>query len=246
MPRRLSRPSPLTAVTAGATPAERFTSFPAPLTFGRRGLGRLALGGALASLTGGITFLSSLHPALADSATELGTVSRLKKLAGATRGADSRGLDIGDKVYRNDLLWTRSGGQLRIDLKDGSNLSLGENAEVTLEDSMLSGSTSGFLRIISGAFRFASGGGEKAATPPRIETPFAVLSLRGTEVYGVKFGKAWGFFVSSGQVEVRNDTGAVLLNAGDGTEVEARNGPLEPVKKWGAPKIAKTKAQFRF
>jgi hypothetical protein len=111
---------------------------------------------------------------------------------------------------------------------------------------MMSSGGSAFLRILSGAFRFASGGGEKAATPPKIDTPFAVLSLRGTEVYGVKFGNAWGFLVSSGQVEVSNDSGSVVLNEGEGTEVSSRTGELEPPKKWGAPKVARTKAQFRF
>jgi len=207
----------------------------------RRQFGHLMLGAATASAVG-----FPLGAAVADELTPLGAVSRMKKISGATRGADSRSLTIGDKVYRDDLLWTRSGGQLRIDLKDGSNLSLGENAEVTLEDSMLSGSGSAFLRIISGAFRFASGGGEKAATPPKIETPFAVLSLRGTELYGLKFGKAWGFFVSEGQVEVSNDVGSVVLNKGDGTEISSRTGKFEPVKQWGVPKIAHTKAQFQF
>ena len=213
------------------------------LTATRRQLGRLALG---ATLMAGSGLSLPLASAWADEPAQLGTVARMKKISGATHGADSRSLTIGDKVYRDDLLWTRSGGQLRIDLKDGSNLSLGENAEVTLEESMLSGGGSAFLRIISGAFRFASGGGEKAATPPKIETPFAVLSLRGTEVYGLKFGKAWGFFVSDGAVEVRNDAGSVVLNKGEGTEVSSRTGKLEPVKQWGAPKIAHTKAQFQF
>ncbi|HVI91461.1 MAG TPA: hypothetical protein VM659_24405, partial [Dongiaceae bacterium] len=60
------------------------------------------------------------------------------------------------------------------------------------------------------------------------------------------FGKAWGFFVSEGQVEVSNDSGSIVLNKGDGTEVYSRTGKFEPVKQWGAPKIAHTKAQFRF
>ncbi|HVI91623.1 MAG TPA: FecR family protein, partial [Dongiaceae bacterium] len=212
--------SPL-LLTAADTPAPAVT---------RRRFGHLVVGATVAA-AGGISL--PLSPALADELTQLGTVSRMKKISGATHGADSRSLTIGDKVYRDDLLWTRSGGQLRIDLKDGSNLSLGENAEVTLEESMLGGGGSAFLRIISGAFRFASGGGEKAATPPKIETPFAVLSLRGTEVYGLKFGKAWGFFVSEGQVEVSNDSGSIVLNKGDGTEVYSRTGKFEPVKQWG-------------
>jgi hypothetical protein len=214
-----------------------------PRLIGRRDIGRIGLGGALLAGMGG---LLSASPASAEDRTQLGTVERMEKIAGATHGADSRSLAIGDKVFQDDLLWTRSHGQLRINLLDGSNLSLGENAEVALDNSMLSGGGSAFMRVLNGAFRFSSGGGEKASTAPRIETPFAVLSLRGTEVYGARFGRSLGFLVTSGQVEVSNDTGSVLLNEGEGTEVDSRKGELEAPRKWGAAKVKHIKALLRF
>ena len=211
----------------------------------RRQFHRLSLGSGIAAgaLAGGILPFAS---ARAEDLTQLGTVSQMAKISGATHDKDSRSLTIGDKVFRGDLVWTRSRGQLRIDLLDGSNLSLGENAEVQLDDSMLSGGSSAFMRALSGAFRFNSGGGEKAPTPPRIETPFAVLSLRGTEVYGVYFGKTLAIFVSEGEVEVSNDSGSVTLGKGEGTEVYSRTGKLETPKQWGAPKIKRAKAMLRF
>ncbi|HEX9447760.1 MAG TPA: FecR family protein [Dongiaceae bacterium] len=217
-----------------------------PRLITRRGFGYLTLG-ATATATGLIS--NSWLPVAAAQAqdrTQLGSVAKMQKLSGATHGTDSRSLAIGDKIYRDDLLWTRSHGQLRIDLLDGSNLSLGENAEVALDDSMLGGGGSAFMRVLSGAFRFSSGGGEKAATPPKIETPFAVLSLRGTEVYGAKFGGALGFLVTSGQVEVSNDSGSVVLNEGEGTEVSSRSSALEAPKKWGAPKVKRIKALLHY
>lgn len=215
----------------------------APRLISRRDIGRLTLGSALVAGMGG---LLAARSARAEDRTQLGAVEQMQKIAGATHGTDSRSLTIGDKVYRDDLLWTRSRGQLRINLLDGSNLSLGENAEVALDDSMLGGGGSAFMRVLSGAFRFSSGGGEKAATAPRIETPFAVLSLRGTEVYGARFGRSLGFLVTSGQVEVSNDTGSVVLNEGEGTEVSSRQGVLEAPKKWGAAKVKHTMALFRY
>lgn len=221
----------------------------------RRGLGQLMLGGTVAAwgttalgtgILGTAGALFSPRSALAADRTQLGAVTHMQKISGATYQQDSRSLAIGDKVYRGDLLWTRNHGQLRVDLTDGSNLSIGENAEIALDDSVLTGGGAAFLRVLNGAFRFSSGGAEKAATPPAIETPFAVLSLRGTEIYGAKFGRAWGFLVTSGQVEVRNDSGSVLLNEGEGTEVSSRSGKMEPPKKWGAPKVAHIKAELRF
>ena len=212
----------------------------------RRDFGRLGLGAGIAAggLMGGGLLIG--HGARADDMTVLGSVARVEKISGATHDNDSRSLTTGDKVYRGDLLWTRSHGQLRIDLLDGSNLSLGENAEVALDDSMQSGGGSAFMRALSGAFRFNSGGAEKAPTPPRIETPFAVLSLRGTEVYGAYFGKALGIFVAEGQVEVSNDSDQVILNAGEGTEIYSRGAKMEKPKPWGAAKIKHTKGLFRF
>jgi hypothetical protein len=217
---------------------------PTPRLVGRRDFTAWTLGAATA-----IPLLSQplfACTALAADRTPLGSVEKMQKIAGATNGADSRSLTIGDKVFRDDLLWTRSHGQLRINLLDGGNLSLGENAEVALDESMLGGGGSAFMRVLSGAFRFSSGGGEKAATPPKIETPFAVLSLRGTEVYGARFGRSLGFLVTSGQVEVSNDTGSVVLNEGEGTEVSSRKGELEAPKKWGAAKVAHLKALLRY
>lgn len=228
-----------------STPGLAMPGSPASGRITRRGLGQWMLGGTIAAW-GTAGLLLSSRSAMAVDRSQLGTVTHMQKISGATYGQDSRSLAIGDKVYRGDLLWTRSQGQLRVDLADGSNLSIGENAEIALDDSVLSGGGSAFLRVLNGAFRFSSGGAEKATTPPSIETPFAVLSLRGTEVYGAKFGKAWGFLVTSGEVDVRNDSGSVLLHEGDGTEVGSRGGKLEPPKKWGAPKIAHIKSELRF
>nr|BAP28516.1 hypothetical protein [uncultured bacterium] len=217
---------------ADRRPADRFS-----LMTRRRFACRLA---AAAALTSG----GWANHAAADDRMTLGAVNKLRQLAGATFGKKARLLNIGDKVFRDDLLWTRDGGQLQIDMLDGSKLSLGEDAEVRLDDSLRGSAAASFLDILSGAFRFNSGQAEKPASPPKINTPFAILSLRGTEVFGGRLDKTYDIFVFSGEVEVRNEGGAVVLKAGDGTSLVDRKTAPTPPKAWGQPKINRAKAML--
>nr|BAP28498.1 hypothetical protein [uncultured bacterium] len=180
--------------------------------------------------------------AAATDRTALGSVKQMRQLAGATFGKETRLLHLDDKVFQRDLLWTRDGGQLLVAMLDGSALSLGENAEVRLDESLGNNPVSSFLHVIGGAFRFNSGNAEKPATPPKINTPFAILSLRGTDVFGGRFEKSYDIFVFSGEVEVRNDAGAVILKPGYGTSLTARNVPPTRPKVWGDAKVKRARA----
>ncbi|MET1027164.1 MAG: FecR family protein [Dongiaceae bacterium] len=209
----------------------------------RRDLHRLLAGAAGLGVT---SLLAS--PSSAASRTQLGTVDMIVPVAGATFGTTTRLLKIADRVYRNDQLWTKDRGQLHIAMLDGSSLSIGERAEVTLDDSVVSpaSATSGFLRVLRGAFRFRSPGTEKPSQPPQIDTPFAVLSLRGTEVFGGPIDGAYGILVISGEVEVTNEGGSVILKPGDGTTLTARNVAPTPPKQWPEAKVKRAKAMLRF
>ncbi|TXH38094.1 MAG: hypothetical protein E6Q98_04510 [Rhodospirillaceae bacterium] len=179
--------------------------------------------------------------AIADNRVIFGNVRQRRPLAGATFREDSRLLLVHDKVFQSDLLWTRNGGELQVTMLDGSALSLGENAEVRLNDSLRSNSVSSFLDILEGAFCFNSGKAEKPAAPPTINTPFAILSLRGTEVFGCRFEKSYGIFVSSGEVDVRNDAGMITLKAGHGTSLAARNIPPTRPEVWSDAKVQRAR-----
>ena len=184
--------------------------------------------------------------AAATDRTALGNVKQMRQLAGATFDKETRLLHPEDKVFQSDLLWTRDGGQLLVAMLDGSSLSLGENAEVRLDDSLGSNPVSSFLHVLGGAFRFNSGKAEKPAAPPKIDTPFAILSLRGTEVFGGRLDKTYDIFVFSGEVEVRNEGGTVILKAGDGTSLVERSVAPTPPKAWGQAKINRAKAMLRY
>ncbi|MDY0882204.1 FecR family protein [Dongia soli] len=222
--------------------ADRFSSDRA-LLMTRRGFARGLIG--TAALTTSLSMSFAFTAGTADAATDrtaLGSVKQMRQLAGASFEKETRLLHPDDKVFQSDLLWTRDGGQLLVAMFDGSSLSLGENAEVRLDDSLASNPVSGFLRILGGAFRFNSGKAEKPAESPKIHTPFAILSLRGTDVFGGRFEKSYDIFVFSGEVEVRNDAGAVILTSGYGTSLTASNVPPTRPKIWGDAKIKRARA----
>jgi hypothetical protein len=218
--------------------------FPRHALLTRRDLHRALLAATL--ISGGIPFLP--QPSAADARSQLGHVDQIRQVAGASFDTVTRLLRASDAVYRNDLLWTRETGQLHVALLDGGSLSLGENAEVALDDSVggSGGAAAAFLRVLSGAFRFSSGGVEKPAAPPKIETPFAVLSLRGTEVFGGTIDKAYSIFVISGEVGVANAGGQVILKAGEGTMLTSRDKAPTLPKVWPAAKVQRAKAMLRF
>lgn len=231
----------MTLPFAGRFSADR-TSLMTRRGFARRLAGSAALSTSLtASLVTSFGFAAGTAAAATDRTT-LGSVKQMRQLAGATFDKETRLLHLDDKVFQSDLLWTRDGGQLQVAMLDGSTLNLGENAEVRLDDSLGGNSVSNFLHVLRGAFRFNSGNAEKPTAPPKIDTPFAILSLRGTDVFGGPFEKSYDIFVFSGEVEVRNDAGAVTLKPGYGTSLTARNVPPTQPKVWGDAKVKRARA----
>ncbi|MDY0883569.1 FecR family protein [Dongia soli] len=189
-----------------------------------------------------ITFGFAAGRAVANDRAIFGNVRQKRQIAGASFGKYTRLLHVDDKVFQSDLLWTGKDGQLQVAMLDGSSLSLGENAEVQLNDSLAGNTFSSFLHILDGAFCFNSGKAERPPASPKIETPFAILSLRGTEVFAGRFESSYDIFVSSGEVEVQNDAGAVTLKAGHGTSLRARNVPPTRPEVWSDAKIKRARA----
>src|SRR4051794_14776309 len=95
-------------------------------------------------------------PALAEELAVIGNATQLKPEAGARLDGAARALAIGADVYRDEQIWTASGGRLDIKFVDGSRVSLGENARMVLDAFVLpeaGGTGNQVLRSITGAVR---------------------------------------------------------------------------------------------
>jgi hypothetical protein len=92
----------------------------------------------------------------------------------------------GELVFEADSLRTGGDGRLGVTLKDDSRISLGPNSEVRLDRFLFAPATDGVgfgLTILRGLLAYISGRIAKLSPDAvRLETPSAILGVRGTHV----------------------------------------------------------------
>jgi hypothetical protein len=129
------------------------------------------------SLVACAAMLTASSPALAASGTALG----VKPQAEAALGGQSRVLVVGADVFIGDLVRTGSAGLVQIKFSDGTELVVGPNSALTIEDYLLrDNNTAGQFAInaLAGTFRFATGSAPKDSY--LITTPTGTIGVRGT------------------------------------------------------------------
>ena len=72
-----------------------------------------------------------------------------------------------------------------------------------------------------------------------VRSPYALIAVRGTKFFAGQLDNGFSVFVARGVVSVGAGGAEVILRAGDGTDIAYVGAPPGPVKKWGAPKIAR-------
>jgi hypothetical protein len=129
-------------------------------------------------------------------------------------------LTIGAEIVHNERIITDASGQTQLLFRDGSTFTVGENANVVIDDFVFDPETSKgklALSVTRGAFRFVGGKLSKDGSVA-ISTPAAVLGVRGGIVTG----------------EVSEDGGTMAsLHFGDALTVAGRNGQLQTVTRPG-------------
>jgi hypothetical protein len=140
----------------------------------RRGLSGLAAGAVVLAVSG---------RARADTA-RVGAVDDIVNYAWATIAPDPRGeIEHQDEVFMNEIIETDDESAVVVVFADGSKLTVGENAKLTIDTYVYdpsAGTGSSMVKVTKGAFRFVSG-----ALPERnvkIETPTVTIGIRGTEL----------------------------------------------------------------
>jgi hypothetical protein len=127
-----------------------------------------------------------------------------------------RHLLVEDEVRFQELIATAARSAAAFALIDGTELAMGENAQVRLDEFVLSGGpeASLSLRLGLGALRFVTGGMPKPAY--RINTPTASLTVRGTT-----FNLAVG---ADGAAYLAVESGAVTVATASGQSVDVAAG----------------------
>jgi hypothetical protein len=199
----------------------------------RRGVyRRLLLQGLAASATLGV-----LRPAFAAQSI-VGTVSEVVGEVIAELNAKRRKLKRRSSIFLSDTLRTAARSRLRALLARKTTLRLG--AETTVRIDRFIVDSGGELVLESGALLIDTRG--KLLKRLEVESPFALIAVRGTRLFAGPIDGIFGVFVARGAVDVTAGGSTVRLGAGEGTDIAQAGGPPGPVRKWGAPKIAKAMA----
>lgn len=157
------------------------------------------------------------------AAAAVGTVTKVQNQAqvGSTTAA------VGRPVNMNDQLLTGANARMQVTFRDGTVLTLGENAKVVVDryvynpdqstGTMALNATRGAIRLATGKLNQAR---DKKIT---VSTPYAALAVRGTEFWTGPIDGHYGALLLKGKVGVSNRAGAVTLSVpGQGTDIGRR------------------------
>lgn len=144
-------------------------------------------------------FMGSSSAGLAATGTALG----VKPAAAVETGAETKTLTVGADVFIGDRVVTGPDGQVQIKFSDRTELVVGPNSELLIEDYLLREDNSAgkfAINALSGTFRFATGGAAKDKY--LIKTATGTIGVRGT---------AFDFTVTPDATKVLLYHGSVLL-----------------------------------
>jgi hypothetical protein len=181
--------------------------------------------------------------------TTVGAVDKVQAQVNATQAGQTRTLAVNSEVYFRDRCHSGQGARLQATLKDGTQLTLGENATLVVDEFIYDPFKSRgelLLRVVKGAFLYVGGRieGETGARV-QIRTPVAAIGVRGTTVWGGPIDSGYGVVVLSGEVTVTGRKGTVILKQGQGTML-FRGGKPQPAAAWPAGRMKRAVASITF
>jgi len=186
--------------------------------------------------------------AVAETVT-VGAVDKVQAQVEATQAGQTRPLVVNSDVYFRDRCHSTDGARLQATLKDGTQLTLGENATLVVDEfiydpSMSRGALS--LSVIRGAFLYVGGRIEGVnGAKVQIHTPVGAIGVRGTTVWGGPIDKGYGVIVLNGEVTVAGRRGTVTLKQGQGTMLFNDGKPRRPAA-WPAGRMKRAVDSITF
>ena len=194
-------------------------------------------------IAGGIMAgLAAFDPVSAQEAIRAGGVTALTGSAVAVRTNAEDDLALNDPIFKNDILETGAGGKLRVTFSDDTQLTLGPDAEVIIDEFVYAPekkSGNAALRFAAGTARVIAGAIEDngGAAAFSIRTPVATIGIRGTDFFVELEGDHLQVALFSGyEVTVTNAAGTTVLRPGEGTDVYGGAAPT-PGVPWGPERV---------
>lgn len=160
----------------------------------------------------------------------------------ATPDAEPKPLKLKDTVHMNDVIETGVGARAFILLIDNTELTLGENAQLTIDDYVFdennTSSNKGRYSILRGAFLYTSGLIAKKENPDvTVNTPYGAVGIRGTTFWGGDIDGEYGILVTEGRVSVETGRGRIFVDKGQGTSLRSKTSIPARAAAWESQKI---------
>ena len=179
----------------------------------------------------------------------VGAVDKVQAHVDATQAGQVRPLLINSDVYFRDRCHSGEDARLQATLKDGTQLTLGENATLVIDEFVydpIRPRGKLLIRVIKGAFLYVGGliEGETGAKV-WIQTPVAAIGVRGTTVWGGPIDNGYGVIVLSGEVTVIGKKRTVTLKQGQGTML-FKDGKPQRAAAWPAGRMKRAVASITF
>jgi hypothetical protein len=179
----------------------------------------------------------------------VGAVDKVQAHVEATQADQTRALVVNSDVYFRDRCHSGEGARLQATLKDGTQLTLGENATLLVDEFIYDPSRSRAalaISVVKGAFLCVGGLIDKETSANvRICTPLAAIGVRGATVWGGPIDNGYGVIVLSGEVTVSGRRGTVTLKQGQGTMLFGDGRPQQAAA-WPADRMKRTVASITF
>ena len=137
-------------------------------------------------ITGTFSLFLLFFPVLSSASdAPVGSVNRLKGTASIIRQNQVIPAQVGEKIYRMDLLKTGRDGSLGVIFKDDTLLSIGPRSEIIISEFIFSpteGKLSMVTKLLKGTAIYLTGIIAKLSPGSvRFETPVANIGIRGTK-----------------------------------------------------------------
>jgi hypothetical protein len=200
------------------------------------------------ALLAALCLLAVAGPAAAAEA--IGSVTRIEGEARGKLNGNDVTIRFGAEILLDEQLTTGAGARLEVTFVDGTKLTVGEKATLTVDRFLYRprGLGNAFNAVVTGPFRFVSGKlGKTAASSAQVQTAFATIGIRGTNFWGGPIDGHSGVVLLSGAVTVGNSAGSVeLTRPGQGTDIAGPAAPPGAVKIWPREKVARALATVTF
>ncbi len=183
------------------------------------------------------------------AAERVGQILRIKGSCEVESEGQRRPLQTASPVHLLDVVKTGANARLVVELDDGTVLTLGENAELKIDEFVFNkpGIADRLKLFAGGAFRFTTGRLIKTDDSIiEIQTRVPALGLRGTDFWAGPLDGNYSVLVFDGALDVSNNGQSVILDeAGEGTNI-ADGGSPGPVTRWPQEKVQRALDTVRF